>query len=432
MNRKALLFFLPLLLNAALAPVHSPTASAFNTAHLALLKAGVESWNSMRSAHQEFLPDLSGAELKGKKLKGADLHNAILSGADLSQTDLSHANLQNALLDSANMSCTILFKANLQGALLRGADLESAQLDGANLHRAVLETAVLKKADCSNADMRESNLRESNLRETTLVNANLSGADLRAAYLWRANLSRANMTGVKVSEKSVLDNGKYATLLWAQNHQSFFFEEAAPSLSAGVVSSDLTQKDGQPIVPLQPEAAHSPAQRLAGSSVPQRDATASKKSFTFRNIWQQSDGPARVAYDREQYEQIKGDVFKMNKMRKGNRDIRINLIGASFDHKNLSYADLSHALLRYASFKAGDLGDSDLRYADLRGCDFRETNLQHADLGGADLRGANLWRANLSRARLTEAIVTSSTILDSGKKATPELALRHGLIFVEQ
>lgn len=432
MNSKALRFFLPVLLNAALAPALSPSASAFNAEHLALLKAGVKSWNSMRSTHREFLPDLSGAELKGKKLRGADLHNAIMSGANLSQADLSQANLQNALLDSAKMSCTILFRANLDGALLRGADLESAQLDGANLHRAVLETAVLKKADCSNTDMRESDLRESNFRETTLVNSNLSGSDLRAAYLWRANLSRANMTGVKVSEKSVLDSGKYATLLWAQNHQAFFVEEAGPSLSAGTVSSDSTEKDGQPIVPLQQQAAHSQAQRLAGSSVPLRDASASKKSFTFRNIWQQQDGQARVAYDREQYEQVKSNVLDMNNMRTIDSNILINLTGASLDHKNLSYANFNHALLQYASFKSSDLGDSDLRLADLRGCDMRGANLQHANLAGSDLRGANLWRANLSQAHLADAVVSSSTTLDSGKKATPELAQRHGLIFVEQ
>lgn len=432
MNCKSLRFLLPVLLNAALAPALSSTASAYNAAHLELLNAGVASWNSMRNTHKEFLPDLSGAVLKGKPLRGADLHNAKMSGADLSLSDLSRANLQNAVLDSATMSCTILFRANLQGTLLRGANLESAQLDGANLHQAVLETAVLKKADCSNADFSESDLRESNLREATLVNANLSGADLRAAYLWRANLSRANMTGVKVSEKSVLDSGKYASLTWAQNHQSFFVTKAAPSISDNPSASASRETETQHIA--LPRQSDTPplTQPITASTIPEKDASTSKKSFASRNIWQQSDDPTHVTYNREQYEQVKSNVFGWNAMRKSNRDIRINLTGASFDQKNLSYADFSHALLQNASFKASDLGNSDLGGADVRGCDFREANLQHANLEGADLRGANLWRANISRTRMAKAVVTYSTILDSGKKATQELARRHGLIFVEQ
>jgi uncharacterized protein YjbI with pentapeptide repeats len=431
MNSKALRFLLPVLLNATLAPALFSTASAFNAAHLELLKAGVASWNSMRSTHKEFLPDFSGAALKGKKLRGADFHNANMSGANLSQSDLSNANLQGALLDSAKMSYCMLIRANLEHAGLRGANLESAVLDGAHLHQAILGQAILKKADCTNTDFSESDLRECNFREATLVNANLSGADLRATYLWRTNLSRTNMRGVKVSENTILDSGKYASRLWADNHQSFFVEDPPP-ISANQVSSASIVEEAPQIVHRQKSDAPALPQQVTGSTMPERDTDNSKKRFASRNIWRQSDGPAHVAYDREQYEQVKSNVFDMNRMRKSNRDIRINLTGASFDHNNLSYADLSHALLQYASFKGSDLGDSDLRSADLRGCDFREANLQHADLGCADLRGANLWRTNLSRARLAEAIVSGSTILESGKKATPELAARHGLIFVEQ
>ncbi len=432
MNGKALRFILPLLINVALAPALSSPASAFNITHLELLKAGVTSWNKMRAAHQEFIPDLSGAAVKGRNLRGIDLHNANLTGTDLSGSNLSNANLLNASLDAAKMDGSMLIRANLDHAGLRGTNLERAVLDGAHLHQAVLTKAILKKADCTNTDFSESDLRQCNLREATLVNANLRGADLRAAYLWRANLSRATVTGVKVSENTVLDSGKYATLLWAENHQSLFIEENVQSISANPASSAATKKDAQQL--LLPRQSDAPAMtpQLTDSAIPVRDVTGSKKSFTPRNIWQQSDGPLNVAYDRQQYEQLKHNVFDWNNMRKQNRDIIVKLNGASFDHKNLSYADLSHAVLVDASFRATELGDSDLRFADLRGCNFREANLQHTDLGGADLRGANLWRANLSRARLTNAIVSSLTILDSGKKATPELAARHGLMFVEE
>jgi uncharacterized protein YjbI with pentapeptide repeats len=432
MNSKAIHFLLPVLLNAALALLLSSTASAFNAAHMELLKTGVTSWNKMRAAHQEFTPDLSGAELKGKNLRGIDFHNANLSNSVLSMSDLSNANLQNASLDSARMDGSILFRANLEGAILQKADLESAQLDGANLHRADIQTAVLKKADCSNANMTESDLRECNLREATLVNADLSGADLRAAYLWRANLSRAKITGVKVSENTVLDSGKYASGLWAKNHQSLFIEEPEASIAANPVSSVTPEKEvQQDVLPRQSDAPQL-AQPVTGSTMPQSDAATSKKSLIFRNIWQHADGPINAAYDRQQYKQLKSNVFDWNTMRKHNRAIIVKLNGASFDHKNLSYADLSHASLPDASLKGTDLSESDLRSADLRGCNLREANLQSADLGGADLRGANLWRANLSRARLTGAVVSSLTVLDSGKKATPELAARYELTFAEQ
>ena len=432
MNSKALRFILPVLLNATLAQALPSSASAFNSAHLELLKAGVKSWNKMRAAHQEFIPDLSGAEVKGRNLRGIDLHGANLSGADLSGSDISNANLQNASLDAAKMDGSMLIRANLDHAGLRGTDLERAVLDGAHLHQAVLEKAILKKADCSNVDFSESNLRECNLRETTLVNADLRGADLRAAYLWRANLSRAKVTGVKVSESTVLDTGKYASRMWADNHQSQFIEEAVPSVSANPVITASTEQDAQQVVLPRQSDASLLTHPATTSTVKERNVPVSKKSWTFRNIWQHSDGPVNVAYNREQYEQVKSNVFDWNNMRKRNRDISVNLKGASFDHKNLSYADLSHAILLEASLKGTDLSDSDLRFADLRGGNLREANLQHADLGGADLRGANLWRANLSRTRLTGAVVSSLTILDSGKKATPELAARYELTFVEQ
>ncbi len=432
MNSKALRFLLPVLLNAALTPTLSSTASAFNTAHIELLKAGVTSWNKMRAAHQEFIPDLSGAELKGKNLNGIDLHNANLSGAILSMSNLSNANLQKASLDSARMNGAMLIRANLEHAELQGADLENAVLDGARLHQATLRQAILKKADCTNADFSESDLKESNFREASLVNANLSGADLRAAYFWRANLSRAKVSGVKVSESTVLESGKYASRIWAESHQSLFDEKPVPSISANPVSSVSTEQESlQGVLPRQSDALPL-TQQVMGNAVPIKDTPGLQKSLTPRNIWQQSGGPANVTYDRQQYEQLKSNVFDWNNMRKRDRDISVNLKGASFDHKNLSYADLSHAILLDASLKGTDLGDSDLRFADLRGCNLREANLQHADLGGADLRGANLWRANLSRTRLTGAVVSSLTVLESGKKATPELAARYGLVFAEK
>ena len=66
---------------------------------------------------------LQGADLRGVKLKDADLINANLRGANLTGADLRDANLRGADLEGA-----ILRHANLIGADLRNADLKDAIL----------------------------------------------------------------------------------------------------------------------------------------------------------------------------------------------------------------------------------------------------------------------------------------------------------------
>jgi hypothetical protein len=68
--------------------------------------------------------DLSGADLFGANLSGADLFGANLSGANLSGADLSGANLSGAYLSGAD-----LFGANLSRAYLSGANLSGAYLN---------------------------------------------------------------------------------------------------------------------------------------------------------------------------------------------------------------------------------------------------------------------------------------------------------------
>jgi hypothetical protein len=90
---------------------------------------------------------LSGADLEGANLLGADL-----LGADLREADLSGANLLEADLRGANLS-----GADLEEADLSGADLEGANLRGADLCRADLEGANLRGADLCRADLRGAN-----------------------------------------------------------------------------------------------------------------------------------------------------------------------------------------------------------------------------------------------------------------------------------
>lgn len=432
MNRKTIYIILPLLLSTAAAPAYSPSAFAFDAAHLASLKSGVTAWNKLRAAHAELVPDLSGADLKGRNLNGADLHNANLTGSDLSQSNLCNANLQNALMNHVKLAGSMLMKANLEKAALHEADLESAILDSAKFKNAVLKGSILKKADCRNTDFSNADLAATNLREASLVNAVLEGADLSEAYLWRANLSGTELKGVRVSNITVLDTGKYATASWAEKNHAVFVENRQP-VAAQTAPRPENENTAKGI-------RHENAGSIERGNQPSTDGEKTVNPYRVKerkapsaNIWRlASDGPVSVTYNREQFEKLKSNALKWNDLRKGERHMVVELKGAPFNRKNLAYADLNHASLAGAGFRGADLSQGDLRYADLRGCDFREANLQCADLGEADLRGANLWRANLSRTRLTGSLASGSTVLDTGKKATPELAEHYGMKFEKE
>ncbi len=79
---------------------------------------------------------------------------------------------------SATPCRAVLSGADLRGAVLRGADLSRADLSGADLRGAVLRGADLSRADLSGAD-----LRGADLRGAVLSRAVLSGADLRGVPL---------------------------------------------------------------------------------------------------------------------------------------------------------------------------------------------------------------------------------------------------------
>src|SRR5215813_10986597 len=80
-----------------------------NDEHVAMLKKGVDAWNTWLGESPSVVPDLS--------------------GADLSEANLSEANLSGANLHGANLS-----GANLFWACLNHADLTSADLTGCRVH----------------------------------------------------------------------------------------------------------------------------------------------------------------------------------------------------------------------------------------------------------------------------------------------------------
>jgi uncharacterized protein YjbI with pentapeptide repeats len=88
---------------------------------LAVLKSGVDAWNSWRAAHADVQPELADAHLYGLDLVGANLAGADLRHADLRGTNLSDAVLTGARLEGANFFKAVLDRADLAGANLIGA-----------------------------------------------------------------------------------------------------------------------------------------------------------------------------------------------------------------------------------------------------------------------------------------------------------------------
>ncbi len=183
--------------------------------------------------------DLSGINFRGAILSnasfkysrfygaGADEHLgtfddwiADLSGANLQDSNLSGAVLQNVDIIRTNLIRAKLNQANLKGARLNGANLSSAQLIGASLEKAVLENAKLTGADLDETNLEWANLsgarmvqvkgvaakfKFADLSKTEWQGADLSGADLSNTKLENADLNAAKLTGANMS-KAVLKN----------------------------------------------------------------------------------------------------------------------------------------------------------------------------------------------------------------------------------
>ncbi|MEW6491110.1 MAG: pentapeptide repeat-containing protein [Cyanobacteriota bacterium] len=171
---------------------------------------------------------LSGINFRSARLSNASLRNtrfygpgedgrlgtfddwiADLSGADLRDADLTGANLTNALLNSTNLMRVVLNRANLSNSSLKGANLSSAKLISADLRQAMLEDVSLTGADLGEAKLARANLQGARLGQVKAVGsefafANLSQANGQGANLSRANLSNANLTDADFSSAKLV------------------------------------------------------------------------------------------------------------------------------------------------------------------------------------------------------------------------------------
>ena len=115
---------------------------------------------------------------------------------------------------------------------------------------------------------------------------------------------------------------------------------------------------------------------------------------------------------------LKSGVKEWNKWRKGNREVKPNLISADFRgidlrNVNLRYTNLSSANLREADLRKADLYYSNLRSADLYSADLYNADLSFADLYGANLSDADLRHTNLNFAELRFADLRKAILRDA-------------------
>ena len=144
--------------------------------------------------------DLSGANLEDATLHGAILREANLSGANLTYANLNKADLKQATLSGANLFGALLFEADASGANFSGADFSEARMGGARMILANLEGANLTLADLGGARMNEVNLANAILTEVNLQQARMFRAELRGvfsedAFMVEAELRGANLRG---------------------------------------------------------------------------------------------------------------------------------------------------------------------------------------------------------------------------------------------
>ena len=167
----------------------------------------------------DWIADLSGADLKEADLTGAILNKVLMNRTSFIRATLNRANLSDSYLIGANLSSAELIAADLSRAILENASLTGAKLGEAKFNLSNLRGANLGEvkavrsnftfanltesnwqgADLSGANLSNAQLRDADLSHTKLVGANLSNAQLQNAKLHKANLSMVDLRGANLA-----------------------------------------------------------------------------------------------------------------------------------------------------------------------------------------------------------------------------------------
>ncbi|HHE32009.1 MAG TPA: pentapeptide repeat-containing protein [Chlorobaculum parvum] len=414
-----------LVLNSIPLPLHAADAG-----QEAVLREGSSEWNEMRKLNPSEQIDLAGAKLNGRRLREVDFSRASLVGADLRQSDFGGSDFRGADLHGAMLDEAYLGGSRMAGADLSGVSFERASAAEADFSRTKMPSSVLRRSELTGARFAGADLRGADLRESRMEHADLSHADLRAANFWLASTSGVNFNGALISDETVLPNGKPGSAKWAAEHGAVFMPVSKPVAAPNKAATPSFAASSKEMAG---SSATAPASMpLAGKPAPQGMSPAQPLAATLKPLRAWRPDPKSIAYDADQYEQLKSNVTKWNRMRKEQPNLKVILREAPLSSRVLAYADLHEADLEKASFKRTDLDEANFRGANLRNADLRSANLEEADFREADLRGANLWLANTSETQFDGAFVSAETVLDNGKKASKSWADEHGTRFAEK
>jgi uncharacterized protein YjbI with pentapeptide repeats len=315
-----------------------------NDEHVALLKKGLDAWNTWRDKNLNIRPDLSGVDLSRANLGGAnfgairpDFSVKKIEGAgDLTQLlKEDHTQLAKAPdLRSARFIETNLSKANLMGADLKGADLSGADLSGADLSGANLGEINLEEANVTPAQM--DRMGVSSLGTVPLrMGTDLTGANLRMASLTGANLSGASLSG--------------ADLSWAYGREANLGR-------AKLSKAQLTRA------------------QLSGANL--MGATLIEADLSWAELRGANLSGAILAY-------------------------------ASLNGADLSGANLSEATLYRAILYGANLSKADLRKANLGVAILVNADLRASDLTGCRIHGVSAWNLKLEDAKQQNLVITA-------------------------
>lgn len=151
----------------------------------------------------DWISDLSGADLKEANLTQALFSHALLNRTNLIRAMLNQGNFSKAQLVGANLSSAELVGANFQQAVLQEASLTGAEMAEANFHLANLQAANLGQVQALGADFSFANLAQSTWQEANLSQGNFSNANLYSANLTNTDLTDANLKNAQLQNANL-------------------------------------------------------------------------------------------------------------------------------------------------------------------------------------------------------------------------------------
>ena len=307
--------------------------------------------------------DLTGCDLAGMHLAGADFREALmegvklagatLDGADFSEALMECVDLAGSTLDGADFAGATLVRANLTGATLSGARFTGANLGGATL----ADARATERVDFTGAT----------LWRTDFVGASLTGATLDGVTVFEGSLARAQLRGASARKAMFLRSDLAEVSLPEASLQGATFLECT------VTGGDFT------------------GARMKGATF----VKASGDGATFRGADLEN---LRVVHESSFERADFQEVRMRGATLRGTR-----LAGARFARSTLDESDFS---------------ECDLAGADLFACSARESRFVRAVLTGANLASAGLLGAILQKAVLTEADLSRAVLFGADMART--------------